>query len=297
MAEKKGRTAARQVRDRWKMKNWYNIQAPEMFERASLGETLSDENGKIMGRKTIVSFQDLTGDYAKAHIKITFEVYAVKGNDAITRFVGHDFRKDYVIRMARRRRTKIDGVIDVTTKDGYKIRVKPLAIAEKRIKTTQAKGIRHAIADAVIESANAMTFSEFVKSMLSGEMADLATKRCKPIFPLRKVEIKKSQVLSFPEVAERITDEVEPAAETAEAAEVASAEGITPEAPTPEQIGSREEVLEILTGLKGIGPMKAEALYEAGFHSLEALKEATTEQIAAVEGFSPSLAKKVQEQL
>jgi small subunit ribosomal protein S3Ae len=263
-----------------------------MFNRAPLGETMSDEPEKLVGRRTIVSHQDLSGDYSKAHVKLVFEVYAIKGNDALTRFIGHDFRKDYVIRLARRRKTKIDGVFDLKTKDGYVVRIKPLAIAEKRIKTTQEKGIRKAIGIVVDDFADRMTFSEFVKAMLSGEIADSATKECRTIFPVRKLEIKKSQVISFPEIIERIVDEEEPVEGDEE--EPVPEE---PEEQTPEEIGSREDVLKLLTSLKGIGPMKAEALYDAGFESLDLLKEATTDEVAAVEGFSPSLAKKVLEQL
>lgn len=288
MAEKRSRTMARQARDRWRTKTWYNIMAPDMFDRASLGETMADVPEKLIGRKTIVSFQDLTGDYSDGHIKLKFVIHEVKGNDALTRFVGHDFRKDYVIRLARRRRSKIDGVFNVTTKDGYSIRVKPLAIAEKRIKTTQAKSIRRIIGESVREFASSMTFSEFVKAMLSGEIAETASKRCRTIFPVRRVEVKKSEVLAFPTLVERITDEVEE--------EGAGEEAVETE-PTPEEVGSKEEVIALFTSLKGIGPMKAEALYEAGFDSLDALRNATTDQIAEVEGFSPSLAKKVLEQL
>jgi len=259
-----------------------------MFDRASLGETMANVPEKLIGRKTIVSFQDLTGDYSDGHIKLKFVIHEVKGNDALTRFVGHDFRKDYVIRLARRRRSKIDGVFNVTTKDGYSIRVKPLAIAEKRIKTTQAKSIRRIIGESVREFASSMTFSEFVKAMLSGEIAETASKRCRTIFPVRRVEVKKSEVLAFPTLVERITDEVEE--------EGAGEEAVETE-PTPEEVGSKEEVIALFTSLKGIGPMKAEALYEAGFDSLDALRNATTDQIAEVEGFSPSLAKKVLEQL
>ncbi|HID74218.1 MAG TPA: 30S ribosomal protein S3ae [Thermoplasmata archaeon] len=288
MAEKRSRTMARQARDRWRTKTWYNIMAPDMFDRASLGETMANVPEKPIGRKTIVSFQDLTGDYSDGHIKLKFVIHEVKGNDALTRFVGHDFRKDYVIRLARRRRSKIDGVFNVTTKDGYSIRVKPLAIAEKRIKTTQAKSIRRIIGESVREFASSMTFSEFVKAMLSGEIAETASKRCRTIFPVRRVEVKKSEVLAFPTLVERITDEVEE--------EGAGEEAVETE-PTPEEVGSKEEVIALFTSLKGIGPMKAEALYEAGFDSLDALRNATTDQIAEVEGFSPSLAKKVLEQL
>src|SRR5437763_932139 len=38
MAEKKSRAAARKIKDKWKAKVWYNLLAPEMFNKQSLGE-------------------------------------------------------------------------------------------------------------------------------------------------------------------------------------------------------------------------------------------------------------------
>src|SRR3989337_350830 len=43
MAEKKTRAAARKIKDKWKSKVWYNLLAPEMFNRQLIGEGLPDE--------------------------------------------------------------------------------------------------------------------------------------------------------------------------------------------------------------------------------------------------------------
>jgi len=59
----------------------------------------------------------------------------------------------------------------------------------------------------------------------------------------------------------------------------------------------KEEVISQLTQLEGIGKKKAEALYEAGFRSLEDLRRATVEEISKVEGIGEALARKIKEQL
>src|SRR4030066_265266 len=139
---KKTRTSARKIKDRWKAKGWYNILAPEMFNKQLLGETIADEPGKIMGRIAEVTVQDLTGDFSKMHIKLQFKVHHVQGQDALTQFVGHDMTSDYVRRLTRRKRTRTDGTFDVTTKDAWEIRVKPMAIADRRIQSSKQRVIR-----------------------------------------------------------------------------------------------------------------------------------------------------------
>lgn len=284
VAGRKARAAARQQRDRWRAKKWYSMIAPDMFNRISVGETLADDPSKLIGRTTVVTLQDMTGDYSKGHVKLHFQIYEIKGGEALTRFIGHDMRNDYVLRLARRHRTKIDGVFDVKTKDGYVIRVKLLAIADKRIKTTQAKELRKTIGHVVTEFAEQHTFSEFIGAILKDEVSSAATERCKAIYPLRRLEIRKSEVISVPTIVERIRDEEEEEVE----AEVE---------PTPEVIGTKEDVIKLFITLRGIGPMKAEALYEAGFDSFDKLRAATVEELSKVEGMNPTLAKKVKEQL
>jgi len=118
MAKQQARTSARKVKDKWKAKGWFNLLAPEMFNRQVIGETPAEEPSKVMGRVTEVTVQDLTGDFSKMHIKLHFRVADVRGTEAHTQFVGHDMTSDYIRRLTRRKRTRTDAVFTVTTKDG-----------------------------------------------------------------------------------------------------------------------------------------------------------------------------------
>src|SRR4030067_603068 len=112
----KSRAAAKKVKDKWRAKEWYKVFAPEMFSKMQLGETPADSPEGVIGRITEATVQDLTGDFSKMHIKIKFKVIEVKGLDAHTIFYGHDLTSDYVRRLTRRKRTKTDSVVDVSTK-------------------------------------------------------------------------------------------------------------------------------------------------------------------------------------
>ena len=75
------------------------------------------------------------------HVKLKFKVTEVNGFDAHTVFIGQDLTSDYISRLTRRKRTKTDHVIDVRTKDGYLVRVKPMSITEKSIQASQETAV------------------------------------------------------------------------------------------------------------------------------------------------------------
>src|SRR6184192_1711534 len=222
MAEKKSRAAARKIKDKWKAKVWYNLLAPEMFNKQALGETPTDDPCKLVGRVTEVTVQDLTGDFAKMHIKLAFRVDHVQGQDALTQFVGHDMTSDYIRRLTRRKRTRTDLTVDVVTKDGWNVRVKPMAITDRRIQTAKQRVIRTIMTKTVGDVASKQSIGEFVKGIISGDLAKTIALACKPIHPVSRVEVRKSEVWAV--------GEVPPSAE-APVSEVAS----TPAPPPPEE--------------------------------------------------------------
>ncbi|HWG90315.1 MAG TPA: helix-hairpin-helix domain-containing protein, partial [Candidatus Thermoplasmatota archaeon] len=52
-----------------------------------------------------------------------------------------------------------------------------------------------------------------------------------------------------------------------------------------------------LTDIPGVGKAKAQALEEAGFLDLRAVDEASEEELGAIEGIGPRLAKRIKEEL
>ena len=314
MAEKKAsRTDARKVKDRWKSKGWYNIHAPEAFGGSVIGETLADDPAKVDGRVTTITLQDITGDFSQMHIKLSFKVDRIVGTDAHTRFVGHDLTSDYVRRLTRRKHSKMDGVYDVTTLDGWRIRVKPMAITEQRIKTSQQEAIRVSMSAVVSEAAGKSTLPELIKSMISGEMSKSIFRKCKPIYPIKRIEIRKSEIIArdftpaepLPASTANIfgpppAPEGAPAALPSEGAVLQATEApAAPAAGVPEESEVDPDTVKVIIGsleaVPGIGPAMAQALFDAGFRSVEDLKKAEPEALAKVEGFTETLAKKVLE--
>ena len=194
-AKKVSRTSTKKLKDKWRAKQWYTIHAPEIFDNKEIPSTPADDPSKINGRVIEVTMQELTGDFSKSYIKLKFRVSRVAGFDAYTTFVGHEFTSDYIRRLTRRRRTKVDGVFDVTTKDGYRIRVKPMAIAEYRIQSSQKTAIRHLMNNVVIDTAQKQRMGEFIHTMIGGDLSRDIFKACKPIYRLKRIDIRRSEIL------------------------------------------------------------------------------------------------------
>ena len=200
MAKARARAAARKIRDKWRAKSWYNVLAPPAFDNVTVAETLTDNPDKLIGRVAEVSLQDITNDFRKSHITLYFKINKVEENNAHTEFVGHSLTSDYIRRMIRRRKSKIDGVYDLKTKDNGLIRVKPFAITEKRIQNSQKKIIRNAIKKTITEEAAKTTMSEFVKNIIDGKIGSEIYKNCKKLYPVKRIEINKTEVLAQPTI-------------------------------------------------------------------------------------------------
>jgi small subunit ribosomal protein S3Ae len=190
----KPRITAKKVKDKWRAKEWYKIYAPEMFSKMQLGETPADNPDGVMGRITEATVQDLTGDFSKMHIKIKFKVINVSGLDAHTVFNGHDLTSDYVRRLTRRKRTKTDAVVNVTLKDGWAMKVKPMAVSEQRIQASQETAIRAIMQVETKKAASGATIGEFVRMIIMGELSKRISDASKIIVPIKRIEIRRSEV-------------------------------------------------------------------------------------------------------
>ncbi|MFQ5892536.1 MAG: 30S ribosomal protein S3ae, partial [Candidatus Methanofastidiosia archaeon] len=177
-------------------KNWYPILAPKMFGNQIIGETPSNDPKKVVGRTIETSLRDLTGDFKKGHIKLNFKVSKVEGNKASTEFISHEISRSYMRSQIRRRNTKIEGIVDVKTKDDKSLRVIVAGIAFKRATDIQERSVRKKICETIENAAKNLTLEQFIQELVLSKVASDAFNKAKKIFPLRRVEVVKAKVLA-----------------------------------------------------------------------------------------------------
>jgi len=185
-------------RERWRMKKWYTVVAPPVFGSIPIALTPADEPWKLLGRVVETTLFDLTGDITQVHVHLFFQIYKVEGEQALTKFKGHELARDYVRSLTRRKSSKITAIVNVETKDGYRLRVTGITWTTYRCKTSQKRSIRKIMMDMITKHASEKTFDEFIVAMIFGESAQAIFQEAKKIYPLRKVEIYKSKLLAIP---------------------------------------------------------------------------------------------------
>lgn len=191
----------RRVRDKWRGKSWYTVMSPSYFGGVELGSFPSDDSSKPVGRIVDATLYDITEDFAHQYLKMHFRVTDVEGKIAHTVFKGHEYSRDYLRSLVRRRTTRVDGTLNITTKDGYQLRLAVSAFTLSRIKTSQEGVIRAIIKRIVEEKAAALTFDQFVQEVVLGKIASDIYNEAKKIAPLRHVGIRKSKLTVQPAVA------------------------------------------------------------------------------------------------
>jgi small subunit ribosomal protein S3Ae len=190
------------VRDKWRLKKFYTVLAPPVFGGIVLGSTPADDPDKLIGRVMEVTLFDIVGDLAYAHVKLYFQIISVDGDRALTRFKGHELLRDYVRSLTRRKSSKVTGIFDVWTKDGYGLRLTCVAWTRFKCKTSQKRAIRARMREVVEKTASEVTLDELIQLMIysdrEGSLAQRIDEVARKIYPLRKVEIVKSKLLWVP---------------------------------------------------------------------------------------------------
>jgi small subunit ribosomal protein S3Ae len=113
-------------------------------------------------------------------------------------FKGHEYSRDYLRSLVRRRTTRVDSVLNVTTKDGYRVRAAVCAFTLNRVKTSQEVTIRSVMRRIVNEKASTLTFDQFAQEMVLGKIASDIYNEAKKVAPLRHIGIRKSKLVSQP---------------------------------------------------------------------------------------------------
>ncbi len=182
----------------WKAKQWYNLVAPEMFGKTNIGETVAEEPEKLIGRVVEITLGELTNDLSKQNTKLILKIDRVGGDSAYTKFMGHQLTQDYLRSLVKRQTSAIETNISVTTKDGYTIRVKPSCFTIKRARANQVKAIRQVMNNVIEAKAKELDMPQFVQEVITGKLSASIYHDVKPIYPLRRVEVRKTEIEAEP---------------------------------------------------------------------------------------------------
>jgi small subunit ribosomal protein S3Ae len=178
----------------WKAKSWYKVYAPENLGKTFIGDTIANDPESVVGRVMQTTLGEITNDYARQNVKMRFRVASVAGDSAYTEFIGHEMTRDYLRSLVKRRTSRIDCHIPITTKDGKKVELTVTCYTLTRANLSQVHAIRSLITLQVTEWATAGDMNQLLNGIVAGEISKELFKVLKLVFPIRRVEIIKSKV-------------------------------------------------------------------------------------------------------
>jgi len=190
--------ATRKVRDKWRLKEWYDIYSPPYFGENIVASIPCEVPSAIIGRVVETTLYDITNDFAHQSIKLYFLVVNAKDHKADTILKSHEYATDYLRSLVRRGSTRLDGIFNATTKDQFSTRISIVAFTRDRINASQEHGVRHVMRQIVDEKAASLNYDQLSQEVVLGKLGSDIYNLSKKIAPLRHVGVRKSKLLSIP---------------------------------------------------------------------------------------------------
>jgi len=199
--EKKKKTKIKKVT--FKDKSWFQVITPKIFNFKPIGEILGFEDN-VMGRTVENLLFDFTGKYSDISLKLKFQVNEVNNEakkcNAI--FIGHQYTNDFIRSLIGRGSSKVQTILNLTTKDEYTFRLTTICTTLKRARNSQIVLIRKIMREILREFAKSLDHEKFIAGVIYGEFKNQIQRVAKTIYPLTNCVVVKSKLLSIPEGGE-----------------------------------------------------------------------------------------------
>jgi len=190
--------ATRKVRDKWRLKEWYDVYSPPYFGENVVASIPCEVPSAVIGRVVETTLYDITNDFAHQSIKLYFLVVNAKDHRAETILKSHEYATDYLRSLVRRGSTRLDGIFNATTKDQFSTRISIVAFTRDRINASQEHGVRKVMRQIVDEKANSLNYDQLSQEVVLGKLGSDIYNLSKKIAPLRHVGVRKSKLVSIP---------------------------------------------------------------------------------------------------
>ncbi len=183
------------VVDKWKLKKWYTVLAPTMFEQKELCEIAANEDKFLINRIIDIGLNELVDNASPAtrFTTLSFRVHEVDGNKAKTTLIGHIVAPAYIKTFARRGKSLIHMVVDSKTKDEEEVRLKAIAITAGRISGTTMHNLRKAMKERIEKDVVTRDYEQLMQDIVYGRFVSALFNDLKAITSIRRVEIRKSE--------------------------------------------------------------------------------------------------------
>lgn len=189
----------RKGKDKWREKSWYTLMAPDYLGGKEMTTSPSSTEESMVGRKVEIPVSDFTGNFKRSSAKMVFKVVSCQGSKCQTVFIGHNVSDDHIRRMVRRRKERIDIITDVNTTDNYTMTVKIVIVTDGKLTNTKRGMIRKTTEQFFVNHTKDMDYAALTRYVIGEEIYNDIINAAKDLYPIRKVEIRKSALVGIGE--------------------------------------------------------------------------------------------------
>ncbi len=178
--------------DNWKKKKWFEVYADSIFDNKIIAETVAIDSKKLIGRKIKKTLKDITNSIRDSYYEISFVITKVTATKADTDITKYETKGNYLRRLTRRGKSKIEPVFYVKTKDQHKLKLKILFITGARYPTNTKKESQKIIVDTITEDIKTKTLKEAWNDIIFKKLTEACKKKLLKLGYVNKIIVSKA---------------------------------------------------------------------------------------------------------
>ncbi len=181
--------------DTWKTKQWFSLVAPKLFNEAEVAQVPAQDPQHLLNRIIELPLKEITKELAHMYINVKLRVEEVRGKNAYTKFIGHALAREHVQALGRRNRSMLYLVLSTKSADGVEFSVKALIVTNGKASAAQRQSLRQTLREYLSQKIAKQDFGKFIQEVLYGKVSSELNGVLKKIYPIKRVELYKTQLV------------------------------------------------------------------------------------------------------
>jgi len=175
-------------------KNWYEVQAPSIFDEDTVTETPAEKDSQVIGRTVKEGLNDLMENADKYYADVSLKVTDVEGNKAFTEIDEMECSSEFVSRMIREGSDRFDFVHDLQTADDRTVRIKFVGATLRRTSSKKLSAVRNQIKEILEEKGETQSYEEIMENIFADNLQEEIRDKADEIYPFRQLEVRKTEL-------------------------------------------------------------------------------------------------------
>lgn len=177
-----------------KKKRWVPILAPDIFNKAVVGEIPLTSAAAAQGRVLTANLMNITHDIKQQNINVSLQICDVKENQAFTKINSFKVVPAAIKRMMYRRTEVIEDSSLFVTSDNVRVRIKPMLFTRGNTSNSVKRALRKGMRNLILRNVRKSKAGELFSAALSNKLQYAVVKELGKLYPLKHCVIRELSI-------------------------------------------------------------------------------------------------------